>query len=207
MDQDTDRSTYHNTDRSAGHAADQSIDRLRESKDLLEMMIRYRTTCDDKASIIIAVFGVMVSVLLMAGGTETIQMIRSLAGSSDVLSFLIIAAMISSAVLLITGFFYLVITVIPKMDVEELKEEEKDGLNLEAGLYFKNIDVMRYKKFSTQFNDREHEEYLNDVLSEVYITAKACTRKYHSFKLGVIIGGLGILLLLVAMVAGFMYAV
>ena len=207
IDRSTDQGNGHSDGCSTGHAADQSIDKLRESKDLLKMMIKYRTTCDDKASIIIAVFGVMVSALLMAGGSETMRMIRSLADDLNWMSVMVIIMLAASAALLIIGFCYLIMTVIPASESVGCEEQGKKKLNLKANLYFMSIDPLEYEDFEGRFMKRTPEEYQNDILSEVYLTAKACAKKYHSFKLGVIIGGLGILLLLVAMVAGFMHTV
>ena len=181
------------------------MDKLRESKDLLDLMIKYRTTCDDKAAIIIAVLGVMISAFLMMGGSDTIQMVRSIAEDPGWASVLVIAVLIVSAALLIVGFYYLIITVIPITGNAGCDEQEKDGLNLRSPVYFMGIAPLEYKEFNELFANRTDEEYQNDILSEVYITSKACVKKYRSFKLGVIIGGIGILLLLVAMVAGFMH--
>jgi len=171
------------------------MDKLKESKDLLNMMIGYRAACDEKASIITAVFGVIISAILLSGGAETI---RSLFNDLNAANIFILILLAVSTVALIIGFAYLIATVIP--NTGDVGCEGQKELELRSKAYFTGIAAKSYEEYKKEFEACNETEYLNDVLSEAYLTAKACDYKYRYFKRGVILSSIGTLLLLIALV-------
>jgi len=180
------------------------VDKVAEAKYLLNTMMYYRKLCDDKASILLAIFGAVVTAIIMIGGQQIAELFSSLTEDSSMFGYLLVALIIASIFVLVTGIFLLICTVNPYTGTKIGKgktEEESHSI-----LYFRGIVENNCVDFKKKYDGYGNKEYVDDVLSEAYITAEVCVKKYKQLYWGLFLSAAGIAAFAAFVVIGFIIA-
>jgi hypothetical protein len=203
-----------------GNIHDAETETIREAKYLLSVMMYYRKLCDDKASILLAIFGVVVTVILTLGGTSIAELFQSL--TDNWWGYGLIAAVIVSALVLVFGIFMLIRTVNPETYtgwtnkkrvpilhrilkwIERKREIDHSSISI---VYFKGVARLEFEKFKKTFRDmfpgKCNDTYLDGILDEVYITSEVCVRKYEQLFWGLFFSAIGIAAFALSLLTGF----
>jgi hypothetical protein len=149
--------------------------------DILDRTIDFVRNCDNKASIFLGVFGVIVTIVLTTDGVDNLTAIFNAAIAQ--LSFcnvLYLAMMVGAVVAVVFGLSQIIRVLGVKVD--PLKEE---GIENDSKIFFesikRNVNYIAYKAKLLSMSD---EEFLNDVTSQIYINACICSDKYKNYKCG-----------------------
>jgi len=179
------------------------ISKIGEAKYLLDLMMRYRKQSDDKANIVLAIFGVIATAIVMMGIQDIIGMVRSLTSDASAWAVLILTTITISVVIFLIGFGFLVYVVYPNtstMLYENGEKRESDSI-----LYFKGIAKREYTPFMEEYKGYSNNDYLDDLLEEVHFTAKVCEKRFRDFQIGLVLSVAGIGLLIAGLLAGFIF--
>jgi hypothetical protein len=180
------------------------LDKVGEAKHLLSVMMYYRKLCDDKASILLAIFGAVVTAIIMMGASQISELMSSLTEQSGIGSSAIKTAIIISAAVVGLGLASLIYTVDP-VTKTLFKKGKKDEEGSESILYFKGVVKDDCKGFKERYAGYDSERYLSDILEEVHITSEVCVTKYKSLKLGLRLSAVGIGAFALLILIGFWY--
>ena len=155
---------------------------LKENLDRVNMWIG---NCDQKASFILAIIGVVLSICFTSDSfvfikSEIVSPIISALKNSTSICLLIIF----EALLLLMLFVFLIISVFRmifalrvKTDLQKLSQP---GMESNSMLHYQTIANMTYQTFC------ENEVHiLNDLRSQFYVNSCICTSKFENYKKGV----------------------
>ena len=164
-----------------------SIDRD-DALNILDRVIDFINNCDNKTSIILGVFGVIITVILTTDGIGGIK--RILDASMETtpccgIPYLIL--WMASLITIFIGLFKLVSVLIAKLDF--------NNSNIYFGSISRNGTSEKYQAKLLSISD---DEIISDIISEIYINSKICTKKFSSYNLGLkltVIGSFAFLLL------------
>lgn len=212
-------------------ASEITAEKVVEAKFLLNTMMYYRKLCDDKASILLAIFGAVVTAIIMIGGQQIAELLTELTKDSDLLGYLLVALIIFSMFMLATGVFLLICTVNPytgtetdddkeksrikritrkikkalKKFADKIRNKGKEDEEPSSILYFRGIVKYKCKEFRERFKGYDNEDYVNDILEEVHITATVCVKKYWQLQWGLSLSAAGIAAFAASVMIGFMF--
>lgn len=167
-----------------------------ELLDELDRHLEWIKSCDTKASIVLAILGVVIvtisSELFLDSQKEIVLKVLSNINFSN-LFYLIFEVM--AYLLFFNGVYNIIRVLFPqlKKSVETYNGVENDSL-----YYFESISSKTYSEYKKQRVNRTSEEEIDDILSQIYINSKISTKKYYFYKKGLahaLWGILGILIL------------
>lgn len=142
----------------------------------LDRIIGFVNSCDVKASIVLGIFGIAVGGLLSDSILSIILCNLNIAiGSDGLIAIIYLIMFVISSLSILTGLFSLICAISAK-----IKLSKKD-----SKIYFvdiaENADDEAYKK--KLFPLRET-DVVDDLISQIYINSKICTRKYKRYNFG-----------------------
>lgn len=154
----------------------------------LDRIIGFVNSCDIKSSIVLGIFGIVLSGLLSKDILVSLYNVLSFAYKSmSFLSVLYMLIFIFSSLSIICGLYYLISAISAK--ISPSKKDSK--------IYFvdiaMNLDETKYKE---KLKPLRESALVDDLISQVYINSKICTRKYRRYNLGLKFLSIGILVFL-----------
>ncbi|WP_238859610.1 Pycsar system effector family protein [Clostridium sp. YIM B02569] len=172
-----------------------------EALDILDRTIRFVNSCDSKASVVIGVSGVLLTILSSNERVTEIKSIIKLAmGSGIWYGVLYLGILVCAVMVCVFGIVKLLEVLFPKTNCDDLNQE---GIELNSHIFFggicKNPTYNQYKEKVMNYNE---DEYLNDIISQIYLNSIICERKFKNFKVGVVATFLGLLSFLVVLIIG-----
>lgn len=179
------------------------MDSLKKDK-LLEQLDRHLDwikSCDTKASIVLAVIGLFLTVFTSDHSIKLLNKIFPLVIANlnySTVIYLLLWGL--SAISFVVGVYSLIKVLVPQLneEVSTHKVPIKDSL-----YYFETIAANTFTEYKVKMETRIGEEELSDLLSQIYINAQVCTTKYSSYKRGIISSFTGIAGFLILYVIGF----
>ncbi len=156
----------------------------------LDRLLDWIKSCDTKASIVIAVLGILITIFT---SEHSIDMIKSILSQAiiniDFANFLYLVLFIMSWAIFIYGAYCLIRVLIPRLSKGIAEEEgfEKDSL-----YFFEPIANNNFLEFKEKITSREIKEEINDILSQIYANAKICSIKYSYYSKGIKYSFIGI---------------
>lgn len=173
---------------------------INEAKETLERVNFWICHCDEKVGIMLGVFGVIFSILISIDGIRNYKelfeiMWKSFYGKMFSLSI------IFSLIAVIVGIFYLIKTLISITDSKIFKEKY---MNTCSKIYFDSISKRTsYKDYKCSFTHMRRQDYINDLLSQVFINSKIASKKHNYYKLGTKMSLLGFALFMILSIIAF----
>jgi len=158
----------------------QAIDKA-DAIDILDRTIDFVRNCDNKASIFLGAFGVILTIVLTTDGVDNLASIfNSAIAQLSFCNILFLVLMLCAVVAVVVGLSQIIRVLGVK--VESLKEE---GIACDSKIFFegikKNTNYLTYKAKLFNMSD---EEFLNDIASQIYINSCICSDKYKNYKCG-----------------------
>ncbi|MGN0351083.1 MAG: hypothetical protein ACI4ES_05470 [Roseburia sp.] len=151
-----------------------------DALDILDRTIDFVRNCDNKASIFLGIFGVILTIALTTEGLDNLMSIIRAAiaqkGFCNILFLLIMAGF-----LIITVFGLSQIIKVLGVKVDSSAEEGLDG---DSKIFFEYISKNNYLSYKKKLLAATEEEFFNDITSQIYINSCICRDKYKSYKCG-----------------------
>ena len=172
----------------------------------LERTIAFNNNCDSKATTILTIYGVLITVSLSSDSVKTIKNIVKTACSNFIWYNVVYLLCFGVSVLaFIAGMFCIMSVLLSKTDCEEYSQDE---LNLNSIIYFgdianskKNPDYGQYKQKVMRTTE---EDILNDIISQVYLNSKICKKKFTNYKYGFLISIIGLIASVILGIIGYL---
>ena len=169
-----------------------SIDYLQST---LDHIIGFVNSCDVKASIVLGIFGIVVGGLLSDSILTILLSNLNLAIGSDGLFapiFLVLFGL--SSISILTGLFFLISAISAKT-----KLSKKD-----SKIYFVDIAANATEEaYRKKLVPLKETDVSADLISQIYITSKICTKKYRHYNFGLLTLAIGIVVFLLDNLAAY----
>lgn len=174
---------------------------VEEAKDTLDRTISFVNNCDSKASIMLGIIGVALAIIFTSDSLQEFRRITQIMlefnNCRDV--FFFILGLVSIA-LVGLGLGLLIFSLFAKIDC---KDYDQSSLNLTSSIYFENIaGCGNFEQYKERFMTTTQENYLNDLLSQIYLNSCICTKKFKRYNLGVIYSMCGLFFFILVVTIG-----
>ena len=156
-----------------------------ELKDNLDRVNMWIGNCDQKASFILAIIGVVLGICFTSDSlvfikSEIVSLVISAIDNSTSISLLTIF----EALLLLMLFAFLIMSVFRMIFAlrakTDLKKLSQPGMESNSMLHYQTIANMTYREFC-----EKEVHILNDLRSQFYVNSCICTSKFENYKKGV----------------------
>lgn len=148
---------------------------------ILDRNIGFVTNCDNKTSIVLATFGVLLAIILTNEGlNEIFNIVKACILTKTFCSIVYLLCFVSAFFVMMLGMFNLGNVLIAKTSEEAIGRKEENSCIFFAGIR-KNGDYNTYHK---KFYAMSKEDLLNDLNEQIYINADIASIKYATYNRG-----------------------
>jgi hypothetical protein len=175
----------------------EEIDKKTErAKDKFNIVNQWITNCDAKSSILLAFYGVLLTVVFSSELSNEISKIFSSKfilvgiGYTELLSFLSGVSFVSFIVCSILCLFFIYNTLKARINDDIYSQPE---LNNNSNIFFLKISKKTYSDFKNSSNNELPEDFLNDLNSQIFINSNIATEKFKSYNRSLLWGFMGML--------------
>lgn len=164
---------------------------ITDANDILDRIIGFINNCDNKASIILGFYGVIISILISKISIKNIKLIFSLLEKGyRILFFIVIIILI---IVFIIGIIKLFLVLFPKLNFSKMNKEER---TMDSKIYFGSISRnLRYRDYRNKLGIYSKDEYLEDIISQIYLNSLICNKKFINYRIGFLLTSLSLSIL------------
>ena len=156
----------------------------------LDRNIGFVTNCDNKTSIILASFGVLLAIILTNEGlNEIFSIVKTCIAMKTFCNILYLLCLAGATFVLVFGLFNLVSVLAAKTSEEAIGRKDESSRIFFAGIR-KNGD---YKTYNQKFLAMDRKSLLNDLIEQIYINADIASTKYALYNRGLRCTAIGFL--------------
>ncbi|GIN25552.1 hypothetical protein FDF40_03645 [Clostridium sporogenes] len=164
----------------------------------LDRHLDWIKSCDTKASIVLAIIGVFLTIFLSDQSLNMLKEIfKQIVNNINFSNILYLIFFVFSWCLFIYGSNCLVKVLIPR----DKKILEEEGLYKDSLYYFETISNNSFLEFKRKVT-RDKDNEISDLLSQIYVNAKICAIKYQFFKKGIKYSFFGIVSIVLVFMIG-----
>lgn len=147
----------------------------------LERNIGFINSCDTKTSIVLAIFGVLLTIIFTSDvSTEILYIINAAYSTRCCCGVLYLILISASIIVLLIGLKNLIYVLVGRIDVKD-----NSNLKYDSRIFFSGIT--KYEdatKYRNNFSKMTEIEYFNEITSQIFINAKIADVKYQKYNLG-----------------------
>lgn len=161
-----------------------SIESLEQSLDRVNMWIG---NCDQKAGFLLATIGVIMTILFTSDFMDDVKKAvikpfleywKNQEGIEFCLvNFLFSISLVATIILSVFSAIYALRTISATINSKKIQMDNPRVVS-KSFLFFQTISSMNYE----DFKNHEGADYQLDLLSQIYINAKICTKKFKSYQ-------------------------
>lgn len=150
---------------------------------ILDRTIGFVQNCDTKASIVLALFGVILTVICASNITNSIVDIADKVKENiNGGGCLYILCVMVAAIMVTISVIELLLVIGAKID--------KTGLD--SKIYFKDIsENVNCCIYGNKIKELSEESYIDDIIAQIYINAQICAKKYERYNMAIKFGTVG----------------
>lgn len=165
----------------------------------LERNIGFVTNCDNKTSIVLAIIGVLFTIILTNDGLNTIyNLINTCVEKKNFCSILYLIFFASSILVMIRGLYNLCSVLIAKTE-----KNIAGAVGENSRIFFAGINRHgNYKTYKEKFCKMSQQELLDELIAQIYINADIATCKYSKYNTGLKLTLVGFCLFAVILLIG-----
>lgn len=153
---------------------------INEANVTLERVISWINSCDQKTGIILGIIGVMFSLMLSLDYLSRFKAI--VINLLNIKCYVLITILSGALICLVIGILYLIATLVPRIDSDVYREKR---LNTKSKIFFNTISQNKsYAEYYNSFINLSEQDYLNDLLSQIYINSKIASKKHKFYDTG-----------------------
>ncbi len=165
----------------------------------LDRNIGFVTNCDNKTSIVLASFGVLLTIILTNEGlNEIFNIVEACIAAKSFCNVLYLLCLVGAAFVMVLGMFNLGSVLTAKTSEEAIGRKDEKSRIFFAGIR-KNTD---YEIYNQKFLAMDRESLLNDLIEQIYINANIAYTKYASYNRGLRRTAIGFLFFVVLLFIG-----
>ena len=147
----------------------------------LERNIGFVTNCDNKTSIVLAVFGVFLTIILTNQGLKEIfNIVKACIATKTFCNILYLLCFAGAIFSMVVGMFNLGSVLVSKTSEKAIGRKDENSSIFFAGIR-KNGD---YRTYRQKFCSMSKEDILNDLIEQIYINADIASIKYATYNRG-----------------------
>jgi len=162
----------------------------------LDRNIGFVTNCDNKTSIVLAVFGVLLAIILTNEGlNEIFNIVRTCIATMTFCSILYLLCFVGAIFVMVLGMFNLASVLAAKTSEEVIGRKNENSRIFFTGIR-KSGD---YNTYAQRYYEMSKEDLLKDLIEQIYINADIAFIKYGTYNQGlkhIIIGFVSFVVLL-----------
>ena len=148
---------------------------------ILDRNIGFVTNCDNKTSVVLAAFGVLLAIILTNEGlNEIFNIVNVCIATKTFCSMLYLLCFIGAIFSMVWGMFNLGSVLIAKTSEEAIGRKDENSCIFFAGIR-KNGN---YNTYHQKFRAMSKEDLLNDLIEQIYINADIASVKYATYNRG-----------------------
>lgn len=157
---------------------------IEKSKISLERVNDWINSFDTKAETGLALVGVLLTLIFTNGGLSAMyELFKKVFPPKSFCTILYITFFVIAAGILLYGLAHLIFVLVAKIDMSTFSEV---GLETNSVLFFGSISKRPlYKDFYHDMTTQSKEDYLNDLISQIYINSKIAADKYLKYNRGI----------------------
>lgn len=147
----------------------------------LERNISFITNCDNKTSIVLAVIGVLLTIILTSDGLKKIHaIVKTCVERRTCCCTLYLVFLTLSICMMVYGMFCLVSVLIAKTS-----EDTHDFSSNDSHIFFAGIKKSgNYHSFHNEFVSMSAQDLLEELTAQIYINADIASIKYNKYNKG-----------------------
>lgn len=151
---------------------------------ILERNIRWIENCDLKASILLGIFGVIITICI---STEFTQIFKTLVlyciNNINFWTISCLVLIMISILLTLAGIIFLILSLKATISSKEFENRGVDGDSLIfcSSIVYNNETLQEYE---SSIKDTDKERIRQDIISQIYICSLICDRKFKRYNLG-----------------------
>lgn len=159
-------------------------EQIEEAQNSLDRINGWITSCDTKAGTILALVGVLLTLIFTNDGLATMYGVcQKVLPPKTFCVIIFILLFGASAVMLFYGIAHLIFSLVAKIDSNVYNEP---GLVTDSILFFGSIAKRpSYQVFQRSVLNIEKKEYLMDILSQIYINSQIANKKHEYYNRGI----------------------
>ena len=159
-------------------------EQIEEAKASLDRINGWINSCDSKSGIVLALTGVLLTIIFTNDGmVEMYNVLQNIMPPANFCTVLYIGFLGTAAFMLCYGIARLIFTLVARINSNVYNEP---GLITDSVLFFGKIsDKASYQVFQNDVLNMTKEEYLNDLLSQIYINSKIANEKHVNYNKGI----------------------
>ena len=147
----------------------------------LDRNIGFVINCDNKTSIVLATFGVLLAIILTNEGlNEIFNIVKACIAIKTFCSVLYLLCFAGTIFFMILGMFNLGSVLVAKTSEEAIGKKDENSRIFFTGIR-KNGD---YNTYHQKFCAMNKEDILNDLIEQIYINADIASIKYATYNRG-----------------------
>lgn len=147
----------------------------------LDRNIGFVINCDNKTSIVLATFGVLLAIILTNEGlNEIFNIVKACIAIKTFCSVLYLLCFAGAIFFMILGMFNLGSVLVAKTSEEAIGKKDENSRIFFTGIR-KNGD---YNTYHQKFCAMNKEDILNDLIEQIYINADIASIKYATYNRG-----------------------
>ena len=159
-------------------------EQIEEAKASLDRINGWINSCDSKAGTVLALTGVLLTIIFTNDGlTAMYNVLQKSIPPVNFCTVLYLGLLGISALVLGYGMVRLVLTLVARIDSNVYKES---GMITDSVLFFGKIsNRASYQIFQSDVLNMKKEDYLKDLLSQIYINSKIANEKHVNYNKGI----------------------
>jgi len=147
----------------------------------LDRNISFVANCDNKTSIVLASFGVLLAIILTNEGlNEILNIVKTCIATKTFCNILYLLGLAGATFVMVLGMFNLGSVLAANTSEEAIGRKDESSHIFFAGIR-RNGD---YKTYNQKFLAMDRESLLNDLIEQIYINADIASIKYASYNRG-----------------------
>ena len=159
-------------------------EQIEEAKASLDRINGWINSCDSKAGTVLALTGVLLTIIFTNDGlTAMYNVLQKSIPPVNFCTVLYVGLLGISALVLGYGMVRLVLTLVARIDSNVYNEP---GMITDSVLFFGKIsNRASYQIFQSDVLNMKKEDYLKDLLSQIYINSKIANEKHVNYNKGI----------------------
>ena len=165
----------------------------------LDRNISFVANCDNKTSIVLASFGVLLAIILTNEGlNEILNIVKTCIATKTICNILYLLCLAGATFVMVFGLFNLGSVLAANTTEEAIGKKDESSHIFFAGIR-KNGD---YETYNQKFLAMDRESLLNDLTEQIYINADIASIKYASYNRGLRCTAIGFLFFIALLLIG-----
>lgn len=157
---------------------------------ILERTIGFINNCDGKSSILLGAYGAALAIVFSGDVVHSmISIFRTAIYHVSLGSILYLLVTFAGLCLGILGLIFLVLVLVARLYNQE---EAHVSIDADSKIYFGHIARNKnFQQYRDKLSGTTKEEYLNDLISQTYLNALVCNKKFRYYNRGLKLSMLG----------------